>query len=327
MEIERTLNYYASSGALKETPAWWRWFYQVGSSLGGMSCGDSRAVICAALPARGFSSLFVALGAVTACGQLQDTTNEEHFKDLMALRTETPVVFVTEKNGVLRKHVGKITEPIRDRGRTLLGVIWQDNEARMIRKTRYFSVENCRELSVLETETDDVNIESDRGTKVSRNAGFISEWIPTEQLDDFLGSDQTTCLLVGTKQQLLSEMQEPFVLGDAEGSLMDLIRPVGLPQFVGSSKTRIQSASSSEVSEDDNPSCVVYDGANGFLKWQHFFPHANHIVLLDRTERRFWDATNELNLRFLQRTGESSPEEYGTVPDMLDVMAFREHIA
>jgi hypothetical protein len=147
------------------------------------------------------------------------------------------------------------------------------------------------------------------------------------------------CAIVGKKSLLEYEIRHTHFAvyrdGDnrEKGLLQDVLR---VDRFTSGEKSYrsalvpigISQPSSDIISKIEMG--VVFDGADGFLKWGTMCQNRHQVIILDRTERYFDDAVHFINSRFLQNRANVElllPDIALSLPPGTEILAFREMIS
>lgn len=272
------------------------------------------ATLAFTAPTRPFAAIFVALGvvharrmtAVETCGQ---------FEEVWAMPGEVQVRY--QLNGQEKR--GTVVERTQRDGRRYLGIVEGKSGKTLLP----------------EQLAHDLVVQQGGATRRSRSLTITDPWL-ARMLDgcdpqQYLFNDRYDCLIVGQDNLLRREAELELQLpGDAPGS----------PRLVGNASCVLRvrrwqgpgKVFSSEVlpsitaPEDANLadlqrfSVVVFDGAGGYLRWQHRLRGQHHIVLLSRTDRRLDDAVSALDKAFRFREGD--PLTLSSLPAGLEALGF-----
>lgn len=335
IDMIQSLHFINAKGAWNPVPDWTKWYFQTGILVGSTANEGKRLVLGVSTPLRAFASVFIALGIIYERSDvpLEKYDCREYFEFLKSFPRLTGVSFLTDEGGKLRRRDGKLDGTGWDGSREYISVLYIENaQNRNTRCWRCFHTDNCRWITV--TEAKDINIKSakKRGSAVVNNLPFLSKLLAEEQITDFTTGNQLDCLFVGSKKRTLSELECDLGLKEREGfylrsNLKDIIRPKNLYCYGQSFRSRIHSAYSKKPPRDDGkPLCIIFNSANGYLKWNYRFGSSHQVVLLDRSEHLYESAVLNLNDRFYQRFEEPPVIgfELPTPPPGIEVIAFLE---
>ena len=109
------------------------------------------------------------------------------------------------------------------------------------------------------------------------------------------------------------------------GTLQDILRIRRLSSTSEAFRSDIfpvRSKGHAMESEEMAPHLVVFDGAVGFLKWRHIWPHCNWVVILDRTEPRFEEAAQIVNEDYFSRVDEEKLELPDAPPVSVELVSY-----
>jgi hypothetical protein len=199
--------------------------------------------------------------------------------------------------------------------------------------TFYIQKNRARDIFIPATE-DGVTIEdlptNQKGARMAPTSGFTTSIVGQGSIANFESESTMTCLIVGATSVLSIELTEQKFLTDTgvEGTLSDLLRIKRLLTPGSPYRSNIFATNSRRpprYSDDLVPTLVIFDGAQGFLKWRDNFPSSHWLVLLDSTSPNFESGRNELNNRYLQRSEiEPSLDSFPVPPDGVEMIVFQE---
>jgi hypothetical protein len=306
---------------------------QAGMQVGGSPKNETRLVLGLSLPVRNFASTFIAAGIIyeRAENSIEHNDKYSYFEFLKSLHLLTPVSILVKTGGEWRRRPGKFEGIGNDGSREYISILYVDNEKKKLQCKRPYYVDNCNCVTVTE-ENVDISSVKRKGYKVVNNFEFMSAFIPDGHLSDFTTASRMDCLIISSKQRMLSEIEHQLGInrndaGYTCGNLADIIRPKNRYAFGQSYRSLICSANSkrSPANPEYKPWCVIIDSAAGYLKWHHCFDTSHQIVILDRSERFHHTAAQHLNGLYYQRI--DSKEDEGlqsNVPPGVEMILFRE---
>ncbi|MGD9126466.1 MAG: hypothetical protein PVH19_03725 [Planctomycetia bacterium] len=294
--------HFEDSGHWYSLPEWAEYFIDIGKQLAYLKNTNARTVTAVVVPTRAFGAAFVSLGMVISDVAARDRLSEvAHFEMLFDSPPGTPVIY--------RKKPGRVL-------RGILQLPGENNGELCVRVQVHSKEGGEQTLLIKESSALKVQLAKHSGRlpkKQGSNTRFINEFV-----EGLLGEmdpvergmrSKVTCAIVGQKSILEHEIrQTPLAIhlnGQryVGGQLQDVLR---VDKFVALHKSH---RSALVVAGGDTPSSdvidsteigVVYDGAAGFLKWGNLWGKSHQVLILDRTERLFSDAINEVNSRFSQ---------------------------
>lgn len=329
-----------ADGTVIPLPQWARFFMELGSLAESSADqpGEKR-VLGLSLPTRSFAAAFAAVGTVigSIAGIDEQRTDEEYFEFLCSLPANTPIKHRDKnKKGKFRLYDGIVLGTQEIAGQKMLKI--QREKASMSDSTaggltRYIQKNGARDVSIPALE-DAISFEdlpaSQKGSRLAPTSGFTTSIIGRGSIANFESESAMTCLIVGATSVLNIELVEQRFLtdDDVEGALSDLLRikrllPPGSPYRSNTFATN--SRRPPRYNDDLVPSLVIFDGAQGFLKWRDNFPSSHWLVLLDNTSSNFEAGRSELNNRYLQRSEtEMSLDSFPVLPDGVEMTVFQE---
>lgn len=334
------LRYLDADGTLAALPKWATFFIDLGNFVGQSHCDlGEKLVVGLTLPSRSFASGFAAVGTVIGSlrGYTETRTDEEYFEYLCSLPKNTPIKHRDiNRKGRSRLFDGIILGTQEMSGQKMLKI--QREKASMIDSTAtgltcYIQLNRCRDISIPSAE-DGISIDrlptSQKGTRMASTSRFLRAIIGDGLIASFESESAITSLIVGATTVLDTELTEQrfFTDGGVEGTLSELLRvkrllPPGSPYRSNIFATN--SRRPPRYNDDLVPSVVIFDGAQGFLKWRDRFPLSHWLVLLDSTSPNFESGRNELNNRYLQRSEtEPSLDSFPVLPDGVEMIVFLE---
>lgn len=334
------LHYHDSDGNLLPLPGWAKFFIDIGTHAAcPLSQPDEKLVIGLALPTRSFASVFAAVGAVIGRFGISDgqKTCEEHFANLCTLPVNTPVkIRRKDKEGKLRHLDGVVLGTPTIHGQTTLKIQVTKatmNDPSATGATYFIQGSQAWDVSIPNT-ADRGSVESLptklKGKLVARTSEFARSIVGDPSVLRFESESEMTCLIVGTKSVLKRELTEQkfFAGSSVEGSLSELLRIKRLltpGSHYRSNYFATNSRRPPRYNDDLVPSLVIFDGAQGFLKWRDYFPSSNWLVLLDVSSPNFEPGRDVLNGHYFQRSDTApSLELIPMLPDGIEMVIFQE---
>lgn len=333
------LYYTNKDGRVDQIGEWAGWFSEVGEAIGTSAQANLRYILGMALPVRPFAALFLALGIIKgreSNTDIQRSDNSEYFTYLESRPIPTNVTFLMKDRERFRQRVGILVGIEYSNGQKAIKVRYADDKKKKLQLTRYFYTYNCHDVSILSKDsTIDISNYRKRGQSVIRSQNFLSLFLPDDNISILALTSRFDCLLVGTQKRLFFELDFNFSLKNTKnktslhGTLKDIIRPRNNTPYTGSYRSLICPVSMRKPPATDgiSPWCVIFDSADGYLKWHQLYETSHQIVILDRTEKRFKEATSHINQRYYRRA-DSRPAFAGDLPPTLkgiETIYFTEH--
>ncbi|HQJ61553.1 MAG TPA: hypothetical protein PKV35_11175, partial [bacterium] len=280
-------------------------------------------------------SLGIIRGRESTC-TTQQSDNAEYFKYLEGQPPSTKVKFVMNNKDKVLQRVGMMEGIFVNSGRKAIKVCYVDDKRSKIHCTRLFYINDCHNISILNQDSDiDISTYRKKGSSVIRSKDFLSEVAPEVNMSILATTSRLDCLFIGTQKRLLHELNINFIANNTkrkwttQGTLRDIIRPKNNTQYSKSYRSLICSEyMKKELDPDEKaPWCVIFDSADGYLKWHQLFETINQIIVLDRTEKWFDEAAAHVNQRYYRR-GDALPAFVRNLPPTLDgieTIYFTEH--
>jgi hypothetical protein len=302
-------------------PAWCKSYIELGIELARYPRTETRFKVALALPTNAFAATFVALGIVLESAN-QPVVSKVYSEYIRSLPVGTPVIYQSlgrKFRGIIEgffERDGKTHLTISLGRRQGLQLSLPEHAPRITVADREFKLRNYQQGGK------SPSIPALLGATVHDPAAFITQ-------------TQLHCLIVALISDFRSEVENTVIGIDLNGRIVwgpvqDILR---VEQFLGTNQAyRCQVIASSESpeqsvsSELENPSITVFAGANSYLKHYSKWANAHQIVLLDRTERTFQDAVDNLNENYGRRVDASSARLQFDPPSGVDVMVFEESI-
>lgn len=334
------LRYRETDGTLTPLPEWAKFFIELGCrATCPLGQSGERQVFGLAVPTRSFAAAFASVGAVIgSVGAIEEQkTDEEYFEFLCSLPANTPIKHRDQnKKGKSRLYDGIILSAQEIAGQRMLKIQREKasmNDSAASGLTFYIQKNRARDIFTPATE-DGVTIEdlptNQKGARMAPTSGFTTSIIGQGSIANFESESTMTCLIVGATSVLSMELTEQKFLTDTgiEGTLSDLLRIKRLLTPGSPYRSNIFATNSRRpprYNDDLVPTLVIFDGAQGFLKWRDNFPSSHWLVLLDSTSPNFESGRNELNNRYLQRSEiEPSLDSFPVPPDGVEMIVFQE---
>jgi hypothetical protein len=332
------LYYNGKDGSVDKIGEWAGWFNAVGEVIGSSVEEKTRFILGMALPVRPFAAIFLSLGLIKGREIISDGSNSDnksHFKYLESLPLATNVTFLINDKGSMKQKVGKLDGVLEHGGYKAIKVCYLDDKKNNAKCTKCFYIKDCLNVSVLSQDsTIDISNNRKKGRSIIKSKGFLSEVASNVDISVLAVTSRLDCLLIGTKRRLFFELEFDFSLKDkgkfsVQGTLKDIIRPQNNTLYSKSFRSLIHPVNLRK-SPDANgvvPWIVIFDSADGYLKWHDLFQTSHQLILLDRTEKCFKEAAQHINQRYYRRT-DSLPDFTYNLPKPLagiELICFSEH--
>jgi len=287
---------YKEGQNIKPIPGWCTQYFAIGHSLAEYQSTERRFVVGIAVPTRAYVAAFLSAGYVVKRAMIPLTEEiERHFKFLEACPIGTAVFY--RKNGLVLKGVfeGCRTERILDKLVSRVAIRVSNRSGGNL--THLVQQADCLDVEVRESER--VNLPKNQaGSVIRRNQKFLRVFL-NDKAEAYSARSRLDCTLVGSVSIFEAELKN-LLLRRADdthltGSLQELLR---VRCFMGKGqayRSDAVSASTLEVEAQNTP-IVVFDGSTGFLRLRESWSTANCVVVLDRTESRFSEAAETINI-------------------------------
>lgn len=314
-----------------EIPPWARYFIDAAAAgVAGAVAPDAgaRLILCLAVPSRSYAAALAACGIIAsrAALPLEQSPPAKHFELICSLPNGTPVSLLTGN---------KIKKGVFDGCADLYGMkcvrimVEQQSTgggAHFVWEADALRVEVLPAGPVLLPKRQS-------GRPVSPAADFIRHILGYERATAFARQSQLECVIIGRVNALRREIvQASFAAPSSrnvyhEGCLQHLLR---VRKFLNGSESyksdicRVNGHAPAFAKDGIIPSFVVFDGATGFIRWHDHLRASNWIVILDRTDVRFREATEVLNQAYLARVDDGELPHLPPPPPGVEVMSFYE---
>lgn len=313
--------YYRQEDKNIQLPDWGYFFIELGVFSSHFIQGNSRLIIALTVPIRSFCSPLITYGYV--CNKWQNFPKKnylEYAEYLKTLPLGTPIL--------LHSEVGRNFKGLLKGYKVIDNILYFAVEYEQS-STRYVKINESRRIEVIQSNV--VLPKNQKGRAESPTSDFClailgSEYTPLQYIESNLEA-----VIIGPKNKIEAEvMNQEFTVSRGQvGTLQDILR---IKEFQSDTKfyrsriisdriklTKIQSG------VEDSP-LVVFDGAQGFLKWRNYWRESAWVVVLERTEYQFDSAVEQINREFTLRGKENNYIELVNleVPVGIELMIFSE---
>lgn len=284
---------YPDAEGWRPLPSWAQTFVDLGTWLTSTR-GSQPRVMGMTLPTRSFAAPLVLAGAVLRDAGATHTSTDPvaHFETLAALPSGTPV---TVRDGSRQKRGLLIGTEVRE-GKRLIRVQVEKLHSLGGGLTRSFppSLATRIEPIVAELSADQLP-KSQKGKTLVRRAGFLECLLQGIDSYDYALHSEMHGAVVGNTRVLRHEIFETTLGATAaassvvhEGKLQDILRARRFQATDQHFRSDVLPALPREGAPDvPSAPLVVFDGADGFLRFRHRWPRADWVVVLDRIARSF----------------------------------------
>lgn len=323
-------------------PYWARFYGFIGEWIIRSRQDDRRLVVGLSVPTRAFCGALIATGAIAKLAALSENPappESEHFEELKALPTDTPVRIKNRKtnkykNGLFIEYISD--DPMYGQ---ILKIQTTKGGAKSEPSFDIYTVKNCLEIEIIANESQNLPV-NPASKPLDDGFDMWSSLLNADHVAGFYHNDSTECLVLGQPAHLEPEItnqkfsvpvdtpnnQPSIVAGEYRtGPLQSILRAQRFDKANSGHKSDVWSSRQlpSRINlMAESPTLVVFDGALEFTKWRHFFGQSNWAVILDRTEPKYWDAVRDLNDDFLHRLEDAEVPLERDCPKGSDIMAY-----
>lgn len=320
------LHYLTSDNKAELLPEWAYFFMRLGYQLATIPDDNYRIVIGLALPTRVFACSLVATGIVLARAGIENSDNATQLQYIRSLEPGTSVYLRTNDN---RKLPGIIERFQEINGEEWIFIRTGKRETLPCLLKRFAS-----RITVVDR---DVSLPeySRSGYSLETPGKFLTYCLGEELAQKYVLNSSFVALLIGKKSVIEHEVSGvsfscnvPDKSVGVSGHLQDILR---VRQFSGANKSyHTQCISSSNITLEEeigtpSPPIVLFDGAIAYIKLSHKWHSAHQIVLLDRAERQFDEASGLLNQNYAYRLAGTLKFPM-KIPDGIEMMVYKESI-
>jgi hypothetical protein len=318
--------YYKKQGEYCPLPEWACFYMNLGMRIAKIGCAQSRIVASLAVPTRAFSAAFIMTGGITPSILEESSPDEIQLEHILKQKPGTSV-HVRRSNG---KKVRGIIEEFKEIDNRLNIVVRIANKQQLLVPVN----EYASRITVSETEIT-VPKKQQQGRTLEAPSDFLKQLFNTKRSQNHVLETSFEILFVGKVSLIKAEMCEvPFYFkrnaisrsGFTMGHLQEIAR---VRQFSGANQSyKSQCIPTSGTNPVDaigtrQPLLVIFDGAISFLKHGHRWEKSHQIIILDRTDRQFWDAVELVNQHYAYRLDDISDLEI-RIPAGIEMMLFTE---
>jgi len=286
--------------------------------IGRRPVNSARLVVAVALPTRAFAAAFGAAGIVVGRLQAADRVDaQRHFESLRKLPLGSTVT--VRRRGVVE--TGWLAEFGKRAGEDCVRVRFATYESRI-------PVNLCTIVEPAATELERL---PERRTRrgLPDESGLVTNLLGMQAAAALMQS-RLECIILGNAAILRDEMISTRIavshpkVGGGAGTLQNLVHVRQFGKHSDAYRAEVVAARSRPTRHvrDAAPTVAVLDGSLAFSKWEQVWPHADQLILLDRTENSFSDATAEVDRLFAGRKEDFTWPGLPEVPPEVECVAF-----
>lgn len=281
-------------------PEWMRFYLLLGVSVASWPQCDRQYVLAVSVPTRSYASTLIGAGLVLArAARAVPAELEEHVLRLRSLPLNSPVVYRNRARKMKARLLGFKTYRLGNEASELIGLQIE------LSTTKWVNLSEAGKIELLDHKPIRLP-RRQKGYSLSPPCDLLRSLIGDALADSYVRESGLDCVLIGSLNALRSESVGIDLVrfdqsqGERQprcGKLSDLLR---VREFLPASSAHRSIAMSSSGSADINteglaPFACIFDGALSYLKWHRDWGLANHIAVLDRTERSYGEAVWEVN--------------------------------
>lgn len=312
-------------------PEWVRYYAVVGSLAVGALESSMRLVVALSVPSRSYVAGLTSAGIIAASADIPviRQTSKTHFVEICSLPANAPVSLVVfGPNGSHLKKKG-VFAGLTEYGDSPCAIIMVNRKSsgggsHLIRE------EDSDRVGILPSGTIDLP-KKQTGRLIRGMSAFGRAFFRSEEAQNSLRESRLDCLIVGRINALHREIEEtPFAIDRSRkfhiGTLGDVLRVrrfIGAGEPFSSDVIRVRGHSLDWLNESYVPSFIVFDGATAFIRWHSRLRDRNWLVILDRTQTSFREATEILNEAYGRRLADKQVN-FPAPPKGVEVMSYHE---
>ncbi len=294
---------YLHSGTWQPIPKWAVAMANLGTALHAAKIPNGATLVVAnALPVQDWAAAFLTLGYLLAahCGNRSGASDEAHLQKLLSFKCGTPVKLLhngLHYDAVIAKQCGDSVE-----------ILYEQHKNKT--KTKCLLVcgaKNCHKVHFIKQEQ--FGGVRDRGRRLSDSPDFVSDLLHGGDLVAHCLGSRTEFILVGDVGRLRVEVETPFRCEKSEGTIQDVLQIERYTRttqdFCGVVIPAAAKLGKAEVTADTG--LIVFESAVAYLRHNNTMPAPLKVILLDRSERSFTEASLAISNRVASRW-EQAPE-------------------
>jgi len=298
---------------------WCDFFIELGGLTSRFVTNDSKFITALAVPTRSFSSTLISFGyIIKRIKAHQDDDFYAYAEYLKTLPLGTPVLV---RSAVGKKFKGLLHEHVTYNDKLQFGIKVERSSI------RYIKAEESKRIEIIDSDVD--LPKTQKGRAIIPETDFCAAILGKECASSLISKTNLEIVIIGPKKLVRNEVidQEFLTRQGQAGVLQEILRVKEFQSHTKSYRTRIisdRNKAKKVHSSISDPSLVIFDGAQGFLKWRGYWKKSNWIVILDRTEYQFDPGLEQINKEYiLNRKNDYIPELVNfEIPSGIEMMVF-----
>jgi len=319
---------YSNGSEWHPLPSWAHFFVTLGDRIASYIPQNGPLVVVLSLPTRAYAAALAGAGVVLSRAQSTDAhaNAESHFKmlcELVSKEPNIPVDYIENVKGKLKKTGARLQGvEIRDGVPTLVVLTGTESKGGLtsfINERSASKVQLARKASLV-----------GRSRSLQQQT-FLIDILGSASISNFLFRTRLDCAIVGTAHQLKIEIMEtPLGIRTTDGKLIkghfqDILRVRRFltdSQHYRSDVFPIAQEGCLPSIVQNQTNTVIFDGANGFLKWRDECRGLPWLVLLDRTELHFAEAVEAVKIEDMNRVSDAKSLRFPVIPPGIEITTF-----
>lgn len=308
-------------------PRWAAFYLELGVQLGTLPLSSNNVVVALVVPTRAYVAAFIAAGIVLVRAAHPEASNsaEQHVKQLKELAPGTPVYLRQEK-----RREGVFQGVATGFGKTYFKIQVDSSRNKTIDS---IPEEKAHQIEIRTVES--VKLPKNQNGRERREIAPLVLGLLDGHSMRFVSESCSDCVVIGNLTALKQECEEQRLALRTTGSqnsqflkgaLLDIVRPRRFLPATAAHRSYILPASSSQrlsqMASSYNPHCTIFDGSYSYLKLHHAWRQSHSVIILDRTDARFDEATLQVNTAYLDREENQHSFSVPTVPAGVEIMHF-----
>lgn len=314
--------HYRGKGLPSPLEPWMAFLLEIGALLGASRSEGRRLVIGVSVPTRAFAAVLAGTGSVLTRAKDVDPVQadaESYFEYLGSLPEGTGVSWYNGSSRRLGHLLGVRETPL---GRRLMIQVSRTGDLR-----EACTIEACLGVELLD---DEVKLPwgISKRHPAAEGAPLLSKLLPGRALFPFASRTVLDCLIVGIASTLFEECSSKLGVYDHQSLYLDASINELLRVRVKGAKDTYRSvicgvsAKMMQVLATTDPGVVVFDGAQGYLRWRTNWPASPALLILDRSETHATEAAVALDQDRLLYGADPEGLDLPELPDGVEITSY-----